>query len=231
LEGQSCLLSGGTPDSPVCHRTTTVHVWCPIPFQIGCSRPLQICGSWRTGHCPVPLPTVGASHASPADLAADRCAGGRWLTGQSGAPPDSPVNYSRTPLKFSREWPVRRSWPGAPDTIGCTTGQSGVPDRAESWLLQPSPFLFLFSLILAHRQTSLVSKTNELSLETYLLVDLHFIHHMAYNNPLNMCWTLNHQNILEMVQGHISLSGVGCCSGTLSLRAAIIPVLIVRLKP
>jgi hypothetical protein len=30
------------------------------------------------------LPTVGASHASPTDLVADRCAGGRWLTGQSG---------------------------------------------------------------------------------------------------------------------------------------------------
>jgi hypothetical protein len=43
-----------------------------------------------------PLPTVGAGHASPADCAADRCAGDRWLTGQSGAPPDSPVNYSRT---------------------------------------------------------------------------------------------------------------------------------------
>jgi hypothetical protein len=27
-----------------------------------------------------------------------------------------------------------------------------VPDRAESWLLQPSPFLLLFSLILALRQ-------------------------------------------------------------------------------
>jgi hypothetical protein len=83
---------------------------------------------------PVPLPTVGAGHASPADLAADRCAGGRWLTGQSGAPPDSLVNYSRTPPKFSREWPVHRSWPGAPDIVRCTTGQSGVPSRAESWL-------------------------------------------------------------------------------------------------
>jgi hypothetical protein len=51
-----------------------------------------------------------------------------------------------------------------------------------------------------------VPKTNELSLETYLLVDLHFIHHLEYNNPLNMRWTLNHQNILEMAQGHISLS-------------------------
>jgi hypothetical protein len=36
----------------------------------------------RTVRCP--QPTVGAGHASPADLAADRCAGGRWLTGQSG---------------------------------------------------------------------------------------------------------------------------------------------------
>jgi hypothetical protein len=31
---------------------------------------------------------------------------------------------------------------------------------------------------------------------------------LAYNNPLNMCWTLNHQNILEMAQGHISLSNL-----------------------
>jgi hypothetical protein len=36
-------------------------------------------GAHRTVRCP--LPTVGAGHASPADLAADRCAGGRWLTG------------------------------------------------------------------------------------------------------------------------------------------------------
>jgi hypothetical protein len=38
-------------------------------------------------------PTVAAGHASPADCAADRCAGDRWLTGQSGAPPDSPVHH------------------------------------------------------------------------------------------------------------------------------------------
>jgi hypothetical protein len=44
----------------------------------------------RTVRCP--LPTVGAGHASPVDLAADHCVDGRWLTGQSGAPPDSPVN-------------------------------------------------------------------------------------------------------------------------------------------
>jgi hypothetical protein len=54
-------------------------------------------GAHRTVRCP--QPTVGAGHASPTDCAADRCAGGRCLTGQSGAPPDSPVNYSRTSPK------------------------------------------------------------------------------------------------------------------------------------
>jgi hypothetical protein len=94
-------------------------------------------GAHRTVRCP--QPTVGWGHASRADCAADRCAGGHWLTG-------SPVNYSRTPLKISREWPVRRSWPGAPDTVRCTTGQSGVLDRAESRLLPAKSFPFsLFS--------------------------------------------------------------------------------------
>jgi hypothetical protein len=46
-----------------------------------------------TRHARKPRPTV-----APAD---------RWLTGQSGAPPDSPVNYSRTPLIISRERRVR----------------------------------------------------------------------------------------------------------------------------
>jgi hypothetical protein len=55
----------------------------------------------------IALPTVGAVD--------------RWLTGQSGAPPDSPVNYSRTPPNFSRERPVHRS-------SAWRTGQSGVPD-------------------------------------------------------------------------------------------------------
>jgi hypothetical protein len=38
---------------------------------------------WCTPDSPMPLPTVGAGHASPADRTADRCAGGRWLTRQS----------------------------------------------------------------------------------------------------------------------------------------------------
>jgi hypothetical protein len=103
-------------------------------------------GAHRTVRCP--QLTVGAGHASPADCATDR-----WLTGQSGAPPDSPVNYSRTPPKFLKSGQFAGDQTGAPDTVRCTTGQSGVPERAESSLLQPSPFLLLFSLILALRQT------------------------------------------------------------------------------
>jgi hypothetical protein len=90
-----------------------------------------------------PLPTVGAGHASPADCAADRCAGDRWLTGQSGAPLDSPVNYSRPPLIFPESGLFTGVQPGAPDTVWCTTGQSGVPDRAGHWLHTAKSFAIL----------------------------------------------------------------------------------------
>jgi hypothetical protein len=111
----------------------------------------------RTVRCP--LPTVGAGHASPVDCATDRCASDRWLTGQSGAPPDSPMNYSRTSLIFSRERPFHRRQPGAPDTVRCTTGQSGVPSRARVGCTEPSLFLIIFSLFLTLRQNMLVLKT------------------------------------------------------------------------
>jgi hypothetical protein len=75
-----------------------------------------------------PLPTIGAGHVLPADCAADRCAGGRWLTGQSGAPPDSPVNYSRTPPNSPESGLFTGVQPGTPDIVRCTTGQSGVLD-------------------------------------------------------------------------------------------------------
>jgi hypothetical protein len=58
-------------------------------------------GAHRTVRCPL-LTVVSATHRAritrpivgPAD---------RWLTGQSGAPPENPVIYSRTPLIASRE--------------------------------------------------------------------------------------------------------------------------------
>jgi hypothetical protein len=42
--------------------------------------------------------------------------------------PDSPVNYSHTPPIFPESGLFTGSQPGAPDTVWCTTGQSGVPD-------------------------------------------------------------------------------------------------------
>jgi hypothetical protein len=74
--------------------------------------PHQTVGS-ATRHARIARPTIDAVD--------------RWLTRQSGAPPDSPVNFSRTPPTNSREWPIDRRQPGAPDTVRCTIGQSGVP--------------------------------------------------------------------------------------------------------
>jgi hypothetical protein len=53
--------------------------------------PHQTAGS-ATRHARIARPTVGSAD--------------RWLTGQSGAPPDSPVIFSRTPPTKSRERPV-----------------------------------------------------------------------------------------------------------------------------
>jgi hypothetical protein len=63
-------------------------------------------GAHRTVRCP--LPTVGAPRrrariAWPTVGAVDR-----WLTGQSGVLPESPVNFSRTSLNVSRERRLRR---------------------------------------------------------------------------------------------------------------------------
>jgi hypothetical protein len=93
--------------------------------------PHQTFGS-ATRHARIARPTVGSAD--------------RWLTGQSGAPPDSPVNFSRTPPTNSRERPVDQ-------TPAWRTGHCPVhPDCTESWLLQPSLFPFVFSLILALKQ-------------------------------------------------------------------------------
>ena len=68
-----------------------------------------------TPNSPVPPSDRWLGHASRADYAADR-----WLTGQSGAPPDSPVIYSRTPpprpesSQFARASLAHRTLSGAP---------------------------------------------------------------------------------------------------------------------
>jgi hypothetical protein len=94
--------------------------------------------AWRTGHCPVRISFL-FWRSRLLEIQS------RWRTGQSGAPfwplalpriarglrgrplarptvgsPDSPVIYSRTPPSKSREQPVDRHQPGAPDTVRCT---------------------------------------------------------------------------------------------------------------
>jgi hypothetical protein len=88
---------------------------------------------WRTGYVrctpdsPVPPSSRWLGHVSRADLAADRWPGRPLAHRTVRCTPDSPVNYSRTSPVNSRERPVRSSQPGAPDTVWCTTGQSGAP--------------------------------------------------------------------------------------------------------
>jgi hypothetical protein len=91
--------SGAPPDSHCSMSGADVlpNLAQPTVATPGCLAHRTLSGAHRTVRCP--QPTVGAGHASLADCAVDRCAAGRWLTGQSGAPPDSPVNYSRTPPK------------------------------------------------------------------------------------------------------------------------------------
>jgi hypothetical protein len=142
-EGNSCLLLPGAPDSLVHHRTLSGADFFPSLAKptVGGSEPLahrSLFGAHRTVRCP--LLTVGSATrlawitrptVGPADC---------WLTGQSGAPPDSPVINSRTSLIASREQPVDRRQPGAPDTVRCTTGQSGAP--------RPSSLMVVLSQLL-----------------------------------------------------------------------------------
>jgi hypothetical protein len=98
----------------VAHRTvrcTTEHqlftIRCGSPSKIGAVDRCRLgaVGALDTVRCTpdstVPPSDCWLGHASRADCAAD-C----WLTGQSGAPPDSPVNFSQTPSTNSRERPV-----------------------------------------------------------------------------------------------------------------------------
>jgi hypothetical protein len=122
-EGKSCLLSTGAPNSPVHHRTLSGADLFPILAQstVEDLEPLAhrtMSGAHRTVRCPrltVGSATRHARIARPTVGPADR-----WLTGQSGAPPDSPMNYSRTPPLSSREQPFHQNQPGAPDTVRCT---------------------------------------------------------------------------------------------------------------
>jgi hypothetical protein len=128
------------------HRTvqcTTGHCTVQISFLLWRSWPLEIQSRWRighcpvhTGHCPVPPSDRWPCHTSRADYAADR-----WLTGQSGAPPDSPVHHRTV------RWFIAVHRRRSPESIQLTAASlahqtlSGAPpdssvhpDRATFWL-------------------------------------------------------------------------------------------------
>jgi hypothetical protein len=100
-----------------------------------------------TPYSPVRPLTVDSGHVSPADYAADRWLGRLRLTDQSGAPSNSPVNFSHESPQIPESWQSPPSQPRAPDTIRCTTEQSGVRGWCWFWLYKAisSPTLFFFS--------------------------------------------------------------------------------------
>jgi hypothetical protein len=110
--------SGAPPDRS-CRRSGARS---PSKFGISDRCSSGLTGARDTVRCtpdsPVHQLTVGAVHVSHEDCAADR-----WLTGQSGTPPDSPVNYSHVaPLLFPRATSSPRM---THRTVRCTTGRSG----------------------------------------------------------------------------------------------------------
>jgi hypothetical protein len=142
-EGNSCLLSTGAPDSPVHHRTLSGVDFFPVLAQ-------------PTVEGLEPLAHRILSGAPFRPLARPRVT--RGLRGRPLAhrtvrcTPDSPVNFSRTPPTNSRERPFHQSQPGAPDTVRCTTGQSGAPRLSRVLAAHAKSFPIIFSLILALRQ-------------------------------------------------------------------------------
>jgi hypothetical protein len=104
------------PWNRLAHRTLSGAHW-----TVRCAQPTV---GTTTCRAKIGRPTVGA--------------GDRWLTGQSSAPPDSLVNYSRTLSSIPKSSTFTGDQLGAPDTVPCTTGQSGVPDQAEVWAIRLS---------------------------------------------------------------------------------------------
>jgi hypothetical protein len=129
MECYPCLLSSGAPD----RSCRLFGARSPSKFGISDRCSSGLIGAPDTVRCtpdsPVHQLTVGAVHVSREDCVADRCSGDRWLTGQSGAPPDSPVNYSRTPPSKPESGEFTVDQPGAPDTVRCTIGHCPVHHR------------------------------------------------------------------------------------------------------
>jgi hypothetical protein len=133
LEGQSCLLSSGAPDSPVHTGQSGAHRTLSGARFLSLNSTADRCRSgsrWRTGHVwctpdsPVPPSDRWPGHVSRADSAADRWLGRPLAHRTVRCTPDSPVNFSRTPSANSRERPLHAepAWrTGQTElSLGCT---------------------------------------------------------------------------------------------------------------
>jgi hypothetical protein len=125
------------------HRTVSIDSPMRISFLFWRSRPLQIHGSWRTGQSGAPPDSPVNLSRTPLNFSRERRLRRGRLTRQSGAPPDSPVNCSHTPPSspesdlFTETGLVHRTLFGAPpDTVRCTTEQSGAPRPSRTTLFQ-----------------------------------------------------------------------------------------------
>jgi hypothetical protein len=86
----------------------------------------------------VPTSSRWLGHVSRADRASDRWPGQPLAHRTVRCKPDSPVNFSRTPLISSRGQQVCLSQPGTPDTIRCT--QTELTLAEQSHLISNSIF-------------------------------------------------------------------------------------------
>jgi hypothetical protein len=131
--GRQFLPSVAWRTGPVHHRTLSGADLLPYLAKptVGALEPLAhrtLSGAHRTVRCPPSDRWLG--HVSRADHAADRWPGRPLAHRTVRCTPDSPVNFSRTPLITSREQQVRLSQPGAPDTVRCTQTELTLAEQS-----------------------------------------------------------------------------------------------------
>jgi hypothetical protein len=106
----------------VAHRTGTIQCPVLIAFLIWRSRPLKIWSRWCTVHCPVHTGQFGAPIRPLARPRVTRGLRGRPLAHRT-------VRWILVVRRrrIPESGQLTRLQPGAPDTVRCTTGQSGAP--------------------------------------------------------------------------------------------------------
>jgi hypothetical protein len=107
--------SGAPPDN---------HCSCPVRDLLPILAQTTVADSWQLAHR-----TLSGAPCRPLARATRRSRIARPTVALAAVgSPDSPVNYSRTPPNSPESGLFTGVQPGAPNTVRCTTGQSGVPD-------------------------------------------------------------------------------------------------------